>query len=329
MVEINIWNDFNNEVKGTYYKKVEYICDLLFTDTNFYCFLETKFQNLKKKTLVDFLSEQNPYDKFEISDINLNEFLNNFCDEKQDSVILTRTINSIYRSINKIEESRKNEVVYLINNSHYDFTTCNNCGEIDKVLIPVETAIVGVNIAPFHVGCRCFVTSVFKGRETLKVHMQERNDPIIDGKVTMPENSSYKEWKEHLISIHGKNVFYFHKKMLNQSIHRYSHESFLEFYKNNDGKKIDYYSFNYHQLELIANEFYYDNDEEFIKILTIASNLAYPKKAASLNRTIGERWLKMREYDKAKLCLEEALHLNENVGVKRLLNRLNKMEGEK
>lgn len=326
MVEINIWNDFNNESKENYYKKVQKICTLLFDNINFYSFLELRCPKLEKESLLEFLSKQNPYDKFEISDINLKVFLNNFCIEDQDIVILKRTINSIYLSINKIEESKKREVAYLRNNSCFNLLTCETCGEIDKNLIPVEFANVGVNIAPFHVGCRCSVSLVLNNDYKPSENLRELNDPITLTKISMPESTSYTEWKESLISIHGKKAFYFHKKMWDQSIYSFSHDNFLEFYKNNNGQKIDSYSFNYHQLELIANEIYFDNDEKFIEILTIASNLAHPKKAASLNRTIGKRWLKVKKYDKAKFYLEEALRLDKNIGVKRTLNRLYKLE---
>ena len=328
MVDINIWNDFEEKSKKENDKKMEYICNLLFNNVNFYSFISQYYSQMGNKSFFKFLHNLNPCNKFEIDDHRLKKYLISINNDETLAKIFIKTTNSIYCSLNRVEEGKECNISYLKNNSSYDLATCKICGELDNVLIPTDIAIVGINIAPFHFGCRCVATSIFTVRDDLETVMQVRNDPINLTKIEMPENSSYTDWKNLLISIHGKKAFEFHQEMRNHNIYDYSDEDFLEFYKMNNGQNLDISDFNYFQLELLANKIYFKNNKKYIEILKRASKLAFPKKAAEFNRLIGERYLSLEEYDTAKSYFEEALRLDEKVGVKRILRRLSKMEGQ-
>lgn len=78
-----------------------------------------------------------------------------------------------------------------------DSKTCNICGELDGKVYPVEEAVTGKNMPPFHCFCRCTDAPHYDDTNMTDMTRAARDadgDPI-----EVPADMTWKEWKEQFI----------------------------------------------------------------------------------------------------------------------------------
>ena len=78
-----------------------------------------------------------------------------------------------------------------------DSKTCGVCGEMDRKVYPVEEAITGKNMPPFHCFCRC--TDVPRFDDTDRSDMTRAARDADGNPIEVPADMTYKEWKEQFI----------------------------------------------------------------------------------------------------------------------------------
>lgn len=90
------------------------------------------------------------------------------------------------------------------NTATLDKHTCDRCGKLDHLLIRSSQAKPGVNLPPFHDGCRCYPAPYT--HDLPDVSESWYRDPVTNKSEYGPY-TTYQDWKAAMISKHGADVF--------------------------------------------------------------------------------------------------------------------------
>lgn len=88
--------------------------------------------------------------------------------------------------------------------STLDKTTCEKCGEMDGKVFQTSYAKPGVNLPPFHDGCRCEIVPHISGLST-PVTRAARNPKT--GKTESTAYKNYNEWHKGMVQRYGDKIF--------------------------------------------------------------------------------------------------------------------------
>lgn len=233
------------------------------------------------------------------------------------------TLESLINHSQRLEDWKNHRVKSFKTLPCFDFRTCDACGEKGNSMIKIQEAQIGVNLPPFHVGCRCVARAFFEHTELTGTKMA--NDPISDERFEMDTNATYGDWIKSLEEKYGKEAIRFQRELVKNKIYSYSTQTFINFYNHYNKDKLPYSSLSSRQLEVLAKESFSGDREKSVELLKMSAEKEsyYPYKAKSY-RTIGEYYLGIHDKEKALYFFELALNYNPKVGVKRIFNNLKK-----
>lgn len=92
------------------------------------------------------------------------------------------------------------EYVYM---AILDLKTSDICATLDGMVFKIEYAKAGKNYPPMHPNCRS-TTGPVLDRAALARMMRKATDPITGELMTLPPNTSYKDWYKMLVDKHGE-----------------------------------------------------------------------------------------------------------------------------
>lgn len=92
----------------------------------------------------------------------------------------------------KEDDVEKYEIIATL-----DSKTCGICGELDGKVYPVEEAVTGKNMPPFHCFCRC--TDVPHYDDTDMTDMTRAARDADGNPIEVPADMTYKEWKKKYV----------------------------------------------------------------------------------------------------------------------------------
>lgn len=79
-----------------------------------------------------------------------------------------------------------------------DSKTCGICGELDGKIYPVEEAVTGKNMPPFHCFCRCTDVPYYEDTD-LADETRAARDPETGKTYEVPAEMTYPEWKQQFL----------------------------------------------------------------------------------------------------------------------------------
>lgn len=79
-----------------------------------------------------------------------------------------------------------------------DSKTCGVCGELDEKIYPVEEAVTGKNMSPFHCFCRCTDVPYYDDMD-LSDTTRAAREPETGKTYSVPADMTYQEWKNQFI----------------------------------------------------------------------------------------------------------------------------------
>lgn len=97
-----------------------------------------------------------------------------------------------------------------------DSKTCGICGELDGEIFPVEEAVTGKNMPPFHCFCRCTDAPHYDDEDLTDQTRAARDE---DGNpIEVPADMTWKEWKETYSSLESDRLLKTAKKQIKQKL---------------------------------------------------------------------------------------------------------------
>lgn len=87
----------------------------------------------------------------------------------------------------QLDNVEKYQILAILDNK-----TCEYCGKMDRKIFLVTDAKIGVNMPPFHDGCRCTTTPYWDGEDLSKRTARDADGKYID----VPVDMTYDEWKK-------------------------------------------------------------------------------------------------------------------------------------
>ena len=113
-----------------------------------------------------------------------------------------------------------------------DSKTCGICGELDGNVYPVEEAVTGKNMPPFHPLCRCTDAPRYDD-DDLSDQTRVARDPETGKVYEVPADMTYREWHAEYIEKNPKEALA-EKKLRNRNVDLKQYEE----YKNILGKDV-------------------------------------------------------------------------------------------
>lgn len=104
---------------------------------------------------------------------------------------------SMFFSLRDIEGYENDDVEQYQILATLDNKTCEACGNLDRKIFWVKAAKVGVNLPPFHTGCRCTTVPYYDDTD-LSNMMRVARDPVTGKPYEVSADMTWKEWKKSI-----------------------------------------------------------------------------------------------------------------------------------
>lgn len=116
---------------------------------------------------------------------------------------LVHTETTYFSAISALESYKELDVDKVEIIETLDFHTCEICGPLDGVILPITQCEPGVTIPPFHPNCRGTIAPAIEDEDAV---LGERAARDQDGNVYyVPANMTYTEWKKTFVDGGGKD----------------------------------------------------------------------------------------------------------------------------
>ncbi|NLR08706.1 MULTISPECIES: minor capsid protein [Lactobacillaceae] len=134
--------------------------------------------------------------------INVANALNHSIEEMQSKLNYSRSQAGLTKHFLTLLEDYDADAYEILGS--LDIATCAKCGEMDGRVFQASHAKPGVNLPPFHDGCRCEIVPHISGLSTPDKRVA-RNPKT--GKTENITHQNYKEWHEAMVQKYGTEVF--------------------------------------------------------------------------------------------------------------------------
>ena len=187
---------------------------------------------------------------------------------------LIRTETTYVTNMAEVESYKECGIDKYIFIATLDIRTSEQCRMMDRKVIDVDDAKVGINLPPLHPYCRSTTRAYFKGIERLE---RRARDPETGKTYLVPGNMNYKEWYDKfVVGKHGKDKAEVFEKMIkNKTFDRNQLKRYEEVLGKDTSKTLkDFQELKYNNSkEWIQLKRNYTDTNRYNKIVDNASNL--------------------------------------------------------
>lgn len=109
--------------------------------------------------------------------------------------IIASTEISCFLNISSLKSLKRDGDIKYEVISALDHRTCKNCGNLDCKIFNIDEAIIGVNVPPFHEGCRCCVLPYINEKFNRRYKIYTEKDKEAYLKIQELKKKDYKDLK--------------------------------------------------------------------------------------------------------------------------------------